>query len=155
MSFYGVDIENCMTIRFWNKKTPFAIRNFCKYALDNFIEKPEYLFLIGKAYYPEWYKINKYNYSYPNTLVPSFGTPPSDVLLTAGLTTNNYMPAIATGRLAAKNDAEVRSYLNKVIEYEKAQEKAEEWQKIVLHFGGGSDSYEQNKLANFLQQYKQ
>ncbi|OFX81542.1 MAG: hypothetical protein A2X12_06200 [Bacteroidetes bacterium GWE2_29_8] len=136
-------------------KHPLALRNFCDFAIGNFTMKPENLFIIGKAYYPEWYKVNRQN-SYSLTHVPSFGTPPSDVLITAGLKGNQkYTPAIPTGRLAAKDATDIRNYLSKVVQYENNQKEPAEWHKRVLHFGGGSDIYEQNKLASYLNEYKQ
>ncbi|MFA4851246.1 MAG: C25 family cysteine peptidase, partial [Bacteroidales bacterium] len=151
------------------RKNPMAIKNFARFAYDNFTDPPKYLFLIGKGYRAgEIGNINKsyrkYPYYYSQTLIPGFGAPPVDNLFT---TFNNasYKPFIPTGRLAARNPAQVDLYLNKVMDYEAAQAAAQagivtssplewEWMKNVLHFGGGSNITQQNTLAAYLNGYK-
>lgn len=138
------------------RKHPLSIRNFARYAYDNFLSPPEYLFLIGKALTVQRYRYN--NTHYKNTLVPSFGVPASDNLFTTRIQDTLYRPAIATGRLAAQIPHHVRLYLNKVIEYETAQQLAQsdpqEWMKNILHFGGGSDITEQQLIKSYLSNYK-
>ncbi len=134
------------------RKHPLALRNFTGYLIDNYDEPPRKLFLVGKAYKARDYRKNDNLFS--NTKVPSFGDPPSDVLITAGITDELYTPAIPTGRLSAKNPGHVELYLDKMIQYEGAQQDAEEWMKNVLHFGGGSSESEQNILAGYLKQYQ-
>ena len=134
-------------------KHPLALRNFARFALDHFNQPPRKLFLVGKALNTRHFRKN--NTHYANTLVPSFGDPASDILITAGLDNELYAPAIATGRLAAKNPAHVSLYLGKVMQYETAQQQPQEWMKNILHFGGGSSVAEQNILKGYLKQYEQ
>ncbi len=133
-------------------KHPMALRNFARYTISAYDEPPKKLFLAGKARTPSSYRKNTSNYA--ATLVPSFGNPPSDVLISSGITDYLYAPAIATGRLAAKNNSEVQLYLDKVILYESVSQTPQEWMKNILHFGGGSNINEQTLLANYLKQYK-
>lgn len=91
-------------------------------------------------------------------IVPSYGNPSSDLCITAKWNgSSSFTPAIPTGRIAAKNDAELITYLNKVKIYDAAQNQNEiynkpnkEWQKQILHFGGGSSASEQALLRSYL-----
>ncbi len=134
------------------RKHPSALRNFARYLIESYDSPPRKLFLVGKAYKARDYRNSQTLFN--NTKVPSFGDPPSDNLITAGITDNLYAPAIPTGRLSAKNSSHVALYLDKIIQYESAQQNAEEWMKNVLHFGGGSSLGEQNVLAGYLRQYQ-
>lgn len=134
------------------KKHPLALRNFAKYTLENYPEPPEKLFLIGKGRSAVDHRKNSSVYA--ANLLPAMGYPPSDVLITSGLDEHGYAPALATGRLAARNTAHVSLYLNKVIQHHEAQQTPQEWMKNILHFGGGSSINEQNVLAGYLQQYQ-
>jgi hypothetical protein len=134
------------------KKHPMALRNFVKFTLTKFEVKPEKLFLIGKTRGALAYRKNASVYA--SSLVPSFGDPPSDILITSGLDGYGYAPALATGRLAAQNPAHVRLYLNKAIQHQNNHLDPQEWMKNILHFGGGSSINEQNVLAGYLKQYR-
>jgi len=137
-------------------KHPLSIRNFARFALQNFSDSAKFLFLVGKSLNAVNYRNNASNYA--NTLVPTIGVPCSDNLFTSRIIDTLYQPAIPTGRLAAQNEAHVSLYLNKVIEYESAQQIAQTapplWMKNVLHFGGGSDISQQQQLASYLFQYE-
>lgn len=130
-------------------QSPVGIRRFADFLLDNSPKAPAHLLLIGKSYYAETSRTNANNRS----LVPSLGQPPSDNLLTAGLNGTLYEPAIPTGRIAAKDSLQAMWYLNKVIDYE--NNIPEEWMKHILHFGGGTDTIQQNRFKNFLSGYEQ
>jgi hypothetical protein len=140
-------------------KDPLAIRNFMHCAYNTFSTKPEFLFIIGKGYraghnglYPSYRKSQNY---FDLTLVPSFGNPPSDLLFTTGILDSLYQPAVATGRLAARNNDQVNKYLDKVMQYESAQQIPQEWMKNILHFGGGTSVDEQNTYRAYLNSYKE
>ncbi|TVQ86634.1 MAG: hypothetical protein EA393_11845 [Bacteroidetes bacterium] len=134
------------------QKHPMALRNFAAFAINHFNTPPRKLFLIGKTRSAPVYRKN--NAAYSASLVPSFGNPPSDILITSGLDGQGYAPAIPTGRLAAQNPGHVSLYLDKAIQYHNAQQEPREWMKNILHFGGGSSISEQNVLASYLRQYK-
>ncbi|MEE4178098.1 MAG: C25 family cysteine peptidase [Bacteroides sp.] len=135
-------------------KHPLALRNFVRFVMDRNPEAlPEYLFLVGKGI--DARSARKNASVYAANLVPSFGDRSSDALITAGLDGYQYAPALATGRLSARNPAHVNLYLNKVIEYEAAQQEPQDWMKNILHFGGGSSQIEQVFLYNYLRQYKE
>ncbi|MGQ9846921.1 MAG: putative type IX secretion system sortase PorU2, partial [Bacteroidales bacterium] len=125
-------------------KSPIAIQQFLRYY--NYIHPSlvKHVFIIGKAIHSEMIRFNSQRYA--ECLVPTFGTPPSDELLVKwrGLS----KPLFSIGRLAATNNNEVSIYLNKIIQYESAG--AEEWQKRVLHFGGGVSTSEQIVFSGYL-----
>ena len=144
------------------RKNPMAIRGFAEFALT-WPTKPQYMFLIGKGV-----SFNKsrstYGY-YSRILVPTYGWPSSDVLLTAGLDGTLFSPAIPTGRLAANSGEQVEQYLNKIIEFDRNQEEyqpdldvdqlieLEEWKKQVLHFAGGNGT-EHTTFRGYLNSYE-
>ncbi|HOH83011.1 MAG TPA: C25 family cysteine peptidase [Bacteroidales bacterium] len=139
-------------------KSAFAIRNFARFAFYHFAEKPRGLFLVGKGYraasdgsLPQ-YRTDAYHNQL--TLVPSFGYPPSDLLFSQGIIDSLFMPAIPTGRLSARTPEDVAIYLDKVQQFELAQQTPQEWMKTILHFGGGGNLSEQNMLAAYLNHYK-
>ncbi len=133
-------------------KHPIALKNFARFTIDKYSQAPKKLFLLGKSLTAQAYRKN--SSSYASTLVPSFGNPPSDILITTGITGTLYEPAIATGRLAARSNYHVQIYLDKVIQYETENKTPKEWMKNILHFGGGTSISEQNLLGNYLKQYK-
>ncbi|MEX1000475.1 MAG: C25 family cysteine peptidase [Crocinitomicaceae bacterium] len=149
-------------------KHAIGIRDFVKYAYENTTVKPSHLFLIGKGIREGNESVSsplgtrQNPTSYEESIVPAWGYPSSDVLLTANLSGNGLEPLIPTGRLAAKSNQEVTTYLNKMIEFEQNQDPnavynvpAKLWQKQILHFGGGATSYEQFQFKNYLAHYEQ
>ncbi len=134
-------------------KNPMAIRNFMKRAIGELNNIPKNLFIIGKAYYPDVYR--KTAQYFNETLVPSFGSPPSDVLLTAHILDTTYRQAVPTGRLAAKNLDHLDLYLNKVMQYEDPNlNPPAEWKKKALFFSGGDKLSLQNTIKNYMKAYQ-
>ncbi|MEW6468862.1 MAG: C25 family cysteine peptidase [Bacteroidota bacterium] len=125
------------------KKNPLAIRNFCRLAYDTSGSvPPQHLFIIGKAVEAQRCRnsnqFGPYITNYNNNLVPAWGYPPTDNLITAGLNGTWLEPLIPTGRLATIAPADVDNYLAKVMDYE--DNPNEEWMKHILHFAGGTDA---------------
>lgn len=122
------------------EKHPYAIRNFVDFIADNWSSHPRYLFLMGKSIKSK--NSRKNAVAFVENLVPSFGNPASDNMLTSGLNGTNREPLLPTGRLAAKNGIEVDWYLNKISQHENpppiSPTNSNEWMKRALHFGGGS-----------------
>lgn len=137
-------------------KHPVAIRNFCKELVETWPVKPSHLFLLGKSIRgPSISNVpgsRKSEELFHQNLVPTWGYPSGDPVFTSGITGTGLTPSIPTGRLAAKNGEEVLDYLNKVIEHE--QQEPQTWMKRILHFGGGSSTFEQELFANYLADYK-
>ena len=137
-----VFIEDLYDQYFFGEKNPLVIKNAVADIMDPVSDRKN-LFLIGKAFtFPDVLKSNQ-------ELVPSFGYPGSDVLLTAGLFgVDPDMEGVPTGRLNVTNNTEVRNYLKKVKEFE--QIKSAEWRKNVLHLSGGENNFEMSLLKNLL-----
>lgn len=131
-------------------KHPLAIRHFIEYIFDRWSEKPAYLFLLGKSIKTHLHRKN--GTLYTENLVPSYGNPASDILLTAGLNTTFLDPLVPTGRLAAKNPSDVSLYLNKVMEFE--GNSPQRWMKNVLHFAGGQSITESARFVSYLQSFE-
>ncbi|MBK5271099.1 MAG: hypothetical protein JJE22_08810, partial [Bacteroidia bacterium] len=138
------------------KKNPLAIRNFVRWARTNFSTVPlKDVLLIGKGVTYDQYRNSESNPDIEKLcLVPTFGNPASDNLLTAdpGL---NEIPKVPIGRISAITADEVSIYLAKVIQYEQVQAssspliKDQSWKKNVVHVIGASD----DNLTNILQGY--
>ncbi|MBM3432403.1 MAG: hypothetical protein FJX92_05305 [Bacteroidetes bacterium] len=135
---------------------PLSVRNFIRYARANFSMPVKNVLLIGKGVD---YVSNRGNLSNPDldrlSLIPTFGSPASDILLAAdpGM---NVMPRVSIGRISVIYPSEVAAYMNKVIQYERQlaifspliREKA--WTKNVVHVNGSSDGVLGDILANSL-----
>ena len=144
-----------------------AIKNFCAFLINNatinHIRPPSNLFLIGKG-------VHAWEAVYPNPnivtptvtqsiaakcLVPSFGNPSTDILLTAGLPGSSLFPepAIPTGRLSAQNDQEVLNYLSKAQLYVNQSEDSL-WRKRAIHFIGGNSPADQQTFNSYMSALK-
>ncbi|RYY22417.1 MAG: hypothetical protein EOO04_15835, partial [Chitinophagaceae bacterium] len=142
------------------KKHPLAIKNFLSYARATFAVKPKFVFLIGHGMsYPE-YRRNESNATADAlNLVPTFGFPASDNLLSAEGVFST-VPETPIGRLSVISGREVEDYLEKLKEYEQVQLTSpntlagRQWMKNVVHVTGGSDSYLGTVLCNFMNVYK-
>lgn len=131
-------------------KHPQAIQNFCKYLIDVMPSAPRYLLLIGKGITYEY--LNQ-NYNLDQNIVPTMGWPPCDALLTAKLhTSNDLKPEIPTGRIAALNNTQVLTYLNKVQQTENPE--IAEWKKQAIHFAGGINASEQATFLGYMNNLK-
>ncbi|HXD92597.1 MAG TPA: C25 family cysteine peptidase [Bacteroidia bacterium] len=143
---YGVDLH------------PMAIKNFCGYLINNanttHIRPPSNLFLIGKGVHA-WEAVYQDQgpsaSTFATCLVPSFGNPSSDNMLTVGLPGSTFYPepAIPTGRLAAQSDQDVVNYLDKVQLYEQ-QSPDSLWRKRAIHFIGGTTPSDQTAFSNYM-----
>jgi Peptidase family C25/FlgD Ig-like domain len=128
-------------------KSGMAIRRFAKHVLDEWTYDPQALFLIGKSVMTPTIGTDhgvrrppggQNPTTYQRCLVPTFGSPPSDVCLTIGLTGDARVMTIPVGRLSADKGDDVLDYLGKVQAFE-AYDEPEEWMKNILHFRGGSN----------------
>ncbi|TDW95848.1 putative type IX secretion system sortase PorU2 [Dinghuibacter silviterrae] len=141
------------------KMHPLSIKNFLRYARNVFTAKPKFAFLIGKAvaypYVKSWENIPTI---YKLALLPTFGNPPSDMLLAND---GNQFGGNATplGRLSVVNGAEIAPYLQKVKEYELLQNNytgtiaGEAWKKNVIHVVG-ADALAGDIIQLDLQKYQ-
>lgn len=142
------------------KQDPLAIRNFIRYARNKFSSPVQHVFIIGKGvnYYlarlyeplPETEKLN---------LVPTFGSPGSDILLSAEGSSS--IPLTPIGRLSVVNGDELKLYLDKVKQYEQQSATLSplvdesSWKKDVIHMVGSNSQAEINRFYGFLNGHKE
>jgi hypothetical protein len=141
------------------KKHPLAIRNFFRWARANFSAPLKNVLLIGKGVLYNQVRINERNPDLEKLcLVPTFGNPASDVLLTAE--GNSSIPLTPVGRISAITKEEVADYLDKVRQYEQLQAVSSPsiadkgWMKNVVHVTGASDNNTSDILLAALNGHK-
>jgi len=144
------------------KKHPNSIRNFLRWARVNFSAAPKFVFMIGHAVEYIQYRYAEFG-SDPDierlNIVPTFGSPASDILLSADV--RQQIPLTPIGRLSVIDGGEVAIYLAKVKEYETTQtvssplvqDKA--WTKNVIHVIGGNEPALVAQLSGYMNKYKQ
>ncbi len=141
------------------KRHPLAIKSFLQYARSTFYQAPAYVFLIGKGIEYTQYRQNENDdLVYQTALVPTFGSPGSDNLLSSP----NYdpLPGTPIGRLSAVSADEVGIYLAKIKQFEAAQQNTTStpatkgWMKNVLHLTGGNDPVNGARWDKFMDGYK-
>ena len=142
------------------KKHPNSIRNFLRWSRANFSVAPKFVFMIGHAMTYDQYR---YTESYPDAdrlnTVPTFGSPASDILLSAEV--RGQIPITPIGRLSVINGNEIATYLAKVQEYDAAQATSsplvqdKAWMKNVVHVVGGSEEALVTQLNGYMTKYKQ
>lgn len=142
------------------KKHPAAIRDFIRFAVQQFAVKPKYVLILGRGVTALEYKQHATDPSMDKLdLVQTFGWPASDVLLACNPGQN--VPLVPIGRIAAINGTELKAYLNKVKQYELVQSSASQtindkgWMKNAINVSGGSDPSESDLFVSYLNDYKQ
>jgi len=135
----------------YGEYSPSAIRRFVGYMAQS--PGPKQLLILGKGIEP-----NRINYSDAASraldLVPTGGSPASDLLFAIDYRHDAFVPSMPVGRLAATSPADIIAYLNKVKAYEAAEEGAA-WRKNILQLGGGKTAREISQIASYLNSYKQ
>lgn len=137
----------------YGETSPTAIYEFMRYMVGE--GDPQYLFLVGKgrdvssAAHRRLLSANE-----SKDLVPPAGNPGSDMMFTAGLKGEPFVPAVATGRLTASTAIQVASYLNKVKETE-ATPFNQLWRKRVLHLSGGIQPAELVRFRGYMHGFEE
>ena len=141
------------------KKHPLAIKEFIQYAKNTFSVTPKYVFLIGKGIEYDQYTLNqKSQYADKLNLVPTFGSPASDILLSSPY--GSVVPSIPIGRLSAITGDEVGNYLQKIKEYELSENSTSQtindklWMKKGVNIVGGADSSDNDLFGYYMNGYK-
>lgn len=142
------------------KKHPLSVKNFVRFAKATFSTNPQYVFLVGRGVAYNEYCTNQQDPLADRlNLVPSFGYPSSDNLLCSA-DLSSAMPLIPVGRISVVNATELEDYLQKVKEYELAQQTSANtiqgrlWMKNMMHVTGASESYLGTVLCNYMAGYK-
>jgi Peptidase family C25 len=133
-----------------------GVRRFLKYAKQNWTSTaPDYLFMIGKGV--EYNLYNTFNSQIAirdfKSVLPTFGIPGSDIVM-VDLDFNG-VPDYNVGRLSVFNNLEIKSYLDKIKDYEarlisngSQYIDSSSWKKGVLHIAGGDDLALQIHISN-------
>lgn len=136
------------------KNNPAGVRNFIRWAKNNYSQPIKNVLLIGKGVDYINYRIWENDPGIDRlALVPTFGYPASDNLLGTDQITD-VVPSVPVGRISAISGDEVAAYLQKVKQYEQQQafssplinDKA--WTKNVVHCVGASDGGLASQLTN-------
>lgn len=156
-----VDIDELVDqFAFGINKHPLSIKNFLRYARNRFPAPPKFAFIIGRGMaYNEYYNNRNNAVSNNLNLVPTFGNPASDNLLSSDDGAN---PIAVTpiGRLSVVSAKEIEDYTEKIKEYELAQQTAaltidgRGWMKNIVHVTGSSDPYLGTVLCNYMSVYR-
>ncbi len=141
------------------KKHPLSIRNFLRWARANYASSLKMVLLIGKGVIYTQYRSSQSNPDMEKLdLVPTFGNPASDNLLSAE--GNSSIPLTPIGRISAISKDEVAVYLDKVKEYEQVHKISspaiadKAWMKNVVHVTGASDNNTSDILLGALNGHK-
>ena len=121
--------------------SPLAISRLVDFAMTN--GSPRALFLIGKGRTPDrnFYRSN--DHSVVN--IPTYGDPGGDLMFSKGLGAEATAPTLATGRLNAFTNENIKAYVDKLKEME-AVPFDDLFRKNVLQLSGGQSAVE---LATF------
>jgi Peptidase family C25 len=131
-------------------KHPIGIKNFINHTIDSCAALPKHLLFIGKG--TSHYESFTFGGDFKN-LVPTIGDNPSDLFYSVNLKDTVLKPSISTGRIAANDNNEVLSYLNKVLVHE-ADTLPNAWKKQVALFSGGRTFSENVIFEAYLNSYK-
>lgn len=135
------------------RKHPISIRNYADAIMNHWGYDPTYLFLCGKSISMNYFTA-RFGSDFERNIVPTWSVLGADVGFTSRLKPGSILePDIATGRISANNETELRAYLKKVQDYESATPS--DWMKQILHFGGGSSAGEQQSFKGFLEDYEE
>lgn len=138
---------------------PLSIRNFLRWARATYAVPVKNVFLIGKGVVYSQYRTNEKKPDILKlALIPTFGYPASDNLLSAE--GGSSMPLTPIGRLSVISKEEISAYLEKVKQYEQMHsivsssisDKA--WMKNVVHVTGASDNNTSDILLAALNGHK-
>ncbi len=136
ISTYIADVDQIFNEFSGGLLDPTALRDYIKYAYDNWQIKPEYVLLLGKGTYD--YK-NLEGYS--DNFVPTWQSVESNILIFGGdsYTTDDFFVRVAgtdnkvdlaMGRITCANLTEANNFVNKIINYELNSERGS-WRNLI------------------------
>lgn len=136
ISTYVADIEQIYNEFSGGLLDPTALRDYIKFAYENWQIEPEFVLLFGKGTYD--YK-NLEGYS--DNFIPTWQTVESNIYINGGnsFTTDDYFVRVvndddkvdlALGRITCSNLNEANNFVNKIINYEQNSEKGL-WRNLI------------------------
>lgn len=135
---------------------PEAIRQFISYAISNWQVKPKYLVLVGDASYdPKGYLGNPETNRVPTFLIQTFGSgeTASDVKFIElnNDTEGENLADLTIGRIPAQNDEQVKTLVDKIIQYESTDLKKN---PSILAVADGQDASFKGDAQSFIDIFK-
>lgn len=130
---------------YFGLKHPMALQNFCKFSINN-SPSLKFLLLLGKG---QKYPNARYNLIISKylDLVPTYGTPPTDYFFTSGYNGSTFEPLLATGRIPASTNNQIKNYLEKLNNH--AQNGYQPWKKNILQLAGGNNASEVKQFSTY------
>ena len=141
LSTVVVDADEVWNTFDYGAQRPIAFRRFIHYAIANWEEPPEQVFILADG-----------DFQFRNTPIeqdeiPPFGNPPSDVWFAVNYNgPEDWVPQVGIGRMTVRQPSEITRYLNKVRQYERDPIQLESWQKRIAYLSGGNNAQEQQDL---------
>ncbi|RMF94798.1 MAG: hypothetical protein D6734_06880 [Candidatus Schekmanbacteria bacterium] len=136
-----VDVQDIYDEFSYGLFDPQAIRDFLKFAYENWVPKPFYVLIIGDANfdYKDFEKSGTKNYV-PTKLVytSTFGPTPSDNWFVS-VDGDDELPDMAIGRIPAKTQEEIDNAIAKIIAYETSPASGN-WNQNVIFVADKYDS---------------
>jgi hypothetical protein len=156
-----VRVEDLYNQFSFGEKSSLGIYEFLKAYYP--VHKPTHLLLSGRslAIYSTgrlggvtyFYRNNQKAFNFQD-LIPVGGYPFSDNVYALNLDLENpNSPAIAIGRIPARNSQQLADYLDKIVEKDQVAISGP-WQKELIHLGGGVTEFELNRYFNWLNGFK-
>jgi hypothetical protein len=156
-----VKVEDLYNQFAYGEYSPVAIYEFLRAYYP--VHKPTHMLFAGRALaiystaraggVTYFYRNNPAAFSFQD-LIPAGGFPFSDNVYTLGLDpAKPFAPALAVGRIPARNAQNLADYLSKAIEKD-AVGISDSWQKELVHLGGGVSEFELERYFNFLNGFK-
>ena len=156
-----VRVEDLYNQFSFGEKTSLGIYEFLKAYYP--VHKPTHLLLSGRslAIYSTgrlggvtyFYRNNQEAFNFQD-LIPAGGYPFSDNVYALNLDLENpNSPAIAIGRIPARNSQQLADYLDKIVEKDQVAISGP-WQKELIHLAGGVSEFELDRYFNWLNGFK-
>ncbi|WP_057939815.1 putative type IX secretion system sortase PorU2 [Algoriphagus resistens] len=156
-----VKVEDLYNQFGYGEYSPVAIYEFLKAYYP--VHKPTHMLFAGRslAMYSTaraggvtyFYRNNPSAFSFRD-LIPAGGFPFSDNVYTVGLDRSKpNVPALAVGRIPARNAQQLADYLGKAIEKDGVG-ISDSWQKELIHLSGGVSEFELERYFNFMNGFK-
>jgi len=119
-------------------KSPLAIKNFLRYALENWnsAHRLKYVVFVGKGSYDHKNRMKKNSDPVPTFMYQTekFGSASADYWY-ALLSGDDYIPDITVGRIPAETNQELLNYIDKIKNYESGTEHSA-WRNTALFISG-------------------
>lgn len=152
------NVNNLYNTYTYGDRNPLAIRRLIKDLIR--IDTPSVLLLFGRGLTPDYredgrfFRKSGFNSSLFSKLdlVPTWGTPGSDLLFTANLGEEE-VPLVPVGRYPVDESSDVEAIKEKILSHLNLS-PVEDWRKNVIHLSGGKTEFEARVFANDVDRFK-